>query len=163
MLKIGVTGHINIDINYIDRYKEEISDKLYNLKQDDNLILYSSLADGADRLVVYEAIKLDIKYIAVIPMEKILYKNDFDAASQLEFEELLYNANYIVTLPHTEPFNRDFQYEQAGRYISQNSDVLFALWDGKYNNLQGGTSEIVKYHLENKKQLCHFKVLRNRI
>lgn len=35
-------------------------------------------------------------------------------------------------------------------HISENSDILIALWDGKYNNLQGGTGEIVKYHSNQK-------------
>jgi len=164
MIKIGITGHRNLDKRFIKEYKEKVSKKLNELKQKYNeVILLSPLADGADRLVVNEAIKLNIKYMAIFPMNKDLYIEDFDTTSKLEFEKLLDKADNIETSPHIQPFNRDIQYELVGRFISDNCDILFALWDGKYNNLQGGTSEIVKYHLINGKELWHLKVLRNRI
>jgi len=94
-------------------------------------------------------------------MQKELYQYDFDTTSNLEFEKLLEKVDDIVTLPHIKPFNRDIQYELLGKYMSDNSDILFALWDGKYNNLQGGTSEIVKYHmLKDKYTLYHLLVSR---
>lgn len=164
MIKIGITGHRVLDKRFLKKYKKQVFKKLDELKQKHNeVILFSPLADGADRLIVYEAMKLDIKYIAVLPMQKELYQDDFDSTSELEFDKLLKNAEHILTISHTKPFIRDRQYELAGRYISENSDILIALWDGKYNNLQGGTSEIIKYHLKNQKELWHIKVLRNRI
>ena len=164
MIKIGVIGHRDLDKRFIKEYKKQVFKKLDELKQKyHEVILLSPLADGADRLVVYEARKLDIKYIAVLPMQKEIYKDDFDTTSKLEFEKLLKNAEHILTISHTKPFIRDRQYELVGQYISENSDILIALWDGKYNNLQGGTSEIIKYHLKNQKELWHLKVLRNRI
>ena len=61
MIKIGITGHRNLDERFIGDYKREIFEKLSQYKHK-NIILYSALADGSDRLVVYEAIKLDIKF-----------------------------------------------------------------------------------------------------
>lgn len=164
MIKIGITGHRDLEEKFIEEYKQQVLKKLNELKQKyHKVILLSPLADGADRLIVYEAIKLDIKYIAVLPMKEELYEDDFDVASKLEFEKLLKNAECILTIPHIKPFVKDKQYELVGRYVSNNSDILFALWDGKQNGYIGGTSEIVKYHLKNKKELWHFKVHRNRI
>lgn len=164
MIKIGITGHRDLDKRFIKEYKKQVFQKLNELKQKHSeVILLSPLADGADRLVIYEAMKLGIKYIAVLPMQKELYKDDFDDTSNLEFDKLLKNAVRILTISHTKPFIRDRQYELVGQYISENSDILIALWDGKYNNLQGGTGEIVKYHIKNQKELWHLKVLRNRI
>ena len=164
MIKVGITGHRNLDKRFIKEYKEKVSKKLHELKQKyTEIILFSALADGADRLVVYEAMKLDIKYIAILPMKKDLYIDDFDTTSKLEFEKLLDKADNIETSPLIQPFNRNIQYELVGQYISENSDILIALWDGEYNNFKGGTSEIVKYHLKNQKELWHIKVLRNRI
>lgn len=96
-------------------------------------------------------------------MQKELYQEDFDSTSKLEFDTLLKNAKSILTISHAKPFIRDRQYELVGQYISENSDILIALWDGKYNNLQGGTSEIIKYHLKNQKELWYLKVDRNGI
>lgn len=164
MIKIGITGHRNLDERFISEYKKLVAKKLNELKQKHReMLILSPLADGADRLVVYEAMKLDIKYIAILPMKKELYKDDFDITSKLEFEKLLNNAEHIITIRHKKIFLRDEQYELAGKYTSNNSDILFALWDGKQNGFKGGTGEIVKYHTKNKKDLWHLKVLRNPI
>lgn len=164
MIKIGITGHIGLDKRFIKKYKKQVFKKLYELKQKyHELILLSALADGADRLVVYEAMKLNIKFIAILPMQKEQYQEDFDGTSKLEFNTLLKNAEYILTISHTKPYIRDRQYELVGQYISENSDILIALWDGKYNNLQGGTGKIVKYHSNQNKKLIHIKVDRNSI
>lgn len=160
MLKIGITGHRNLDEKFIKDYKQEVFNKLTELKEKySDILLFSALADGADRLVVYEAMKLNIKFIAVLPMCKKLYKDDFDATSKITFEILLKQADDIVLIKHKKKFSKDVQYELAGHYISDKCDILFALWDGKDTDLQGGTSEIVKYHQsKNNKIIYHIKV-----
>jgi hypothetical protein len=162
MIKLGITGHRNLDIRFIKQYKQKVLNKLIKLKQKyNNILLYSALADGADRLVVFEAIKLNIDFIVVLPMDKNIYKTDFDIESKREFDDLLEKSKEIITIPINKDFKRDLQYELAGHYISNNSDILFALWDGQYNKLKGGTSEIVKYHIKQNKKLFHLKVDRN--
>lgn len=161
MLKIGIVGHRNLDKRCIEAYKKQVFEKLSELKQKHHdIMLLSPLADGADRLAVYEAMKLNISYIAVLPIPKECYEDDFNRASKIEFEKLLNRADAMLTLSAIEPFHRDMQYEAAGKYISDTSDILLALWDGEENHLQGGTSETVKYHLKNKKALWHLKVVR---
>jgi len=164
MIKIGITGHRNLDEKFIENYKQKVFIKLKKLKKEySEIILYSALADGADRLIVYEAIKLDIKFVAILPMKKDVYENDFNTISKIEFNKLLDKAYSIVQIAHINTFCKDIQYELSGHYISDNSELLFALWDGKDTGLQGGTSEIVKYHLKNEKEICHIKVDRNDI
>lgn len=164
MIKIGITGHRNLDEKFIENYKQKVSIKLKKLKKEySEIILYSALADGADRLIVYEAIKLDIKFVAILPMKKDVYENDFNTISKIEFDKLLNKAYSIVQIAQKNTFSKDIQYELSGHYISDNSELLFALWDGKDTGLQGGTSEIVKYHLKNQKEICHIKVDRNDI
>ena len=118
-------------------------------------MVYSPLADGADRLVVEEAIKLNIPYSAILPMPKENYMIDFDSNSKKEFEYLLENANDISILPlckgstieniSTYSKERDLQYEAVGYKIADISNNLIALWDKKDIGLVGGTGEIVKY------------------
>ena len=164
MINIGIIGHRNLYINDIHRYQSEIFQKFKQLKQRyKKITLYSSLADGSDRLVIQEALKLDIGFITVLPMEKNMYEIDFSTDSQKEFNSLLDKSKGIITMSHKQTFCRDTQYEDAGYYISDSSDILFALWDGKYNMLKGGTSETVKYHLNNNKKLWHIKVDRESI
>lgn len=166
MYTIAITGHRNLNKEKIPRYRHEVCQQLEILKlQYSEVLIYSALSDGADRLVVHEAISNHIGFIAVLPMPKNIYIEDFDEASKNEFEELIKKAIYVIEIePLTNPsLNKDIQYECAGHYISDQCDVLFALWDGTYNGLQGGTSEIVKYHLTQNKPLWHLKVLRNSI
>ena len=166
MLKIGITGHRDLKKEKTSQYIHEVSQQLKRLKFLYNkIIIYSALSDGADRLVVNEAIKRNIDFIAVLPMPKDLYLEDFDDDSKNEFEKLIKKSKQVIEIDSlaNQIFNKNIQYELAGHYISDQCNVLFALWDGKYNGIQGGTSEIVKYHLNQNKPLWHLKVLRNSI
>lgn len=158
MLKIGIIGHRNLNEGKLKQYKIFIHNQLEKLKLGHkDLIIYSSLADGADRLMIHVAIELKIDFVVVLPMEKEKYNLDFSSESKKEFNELSKEAiDTIIMLDKNN--SRESQYELAGKYLSDNSDILFALWDGKYNDLQGGTSETVKYHLNKNKQLWHLKV-----
>ncbi len=163
-MKIGITGHRDLKKENIKIYQLSVNKQLKMLKENyTNLIVYSALADGADRLVVYEAIKLNIDFITVLPMNTDIYTEDFTTDSKKEFEQLIRKSKQVIqmkTIKNT-IFCREIQYELASQYISDKSDILFALWDKKFNTLQGGTSETVKYHLQQNKQLWHLKVDRN--
>lgn len=164
MIKIGAIGHIHLNNTFKKLYKRRVAKKLTELKKrHTDLVVFSSLANGADRLALHEAIKLNIDFTAVLPMDKKTYHADFNCNSKKEFDNLLKKAKDIIIMPHNHSFNRNIQYELAGYYISDNSDILLALWDGKYNNLKGGTSETVKYHLSQNKELWHLKVDRKSI
>ena len=64
MIKIGITGHRDLDKRFLKDYKKQVAEKLNLLKQKHReIVILSPLADGADRLLVYEAMKLDIKYL----------------------------------------------------------------------------------------------------
>lgn len=164
MLKIGIIGHRDLSKQKIYKYKQVVFKTLKKLQvKHQDIKLITPLADGADRLVVYQALKLNICFEVVLPMKKNEYKNDFCLYSKKEFERLLKKASNIKTLIYKNNVSRDFKYESVGKYVSDQCDILLVLWDGKYNNLQGGTGEIVKYHLNQNKKLIHIKVDRNRI
>jgi len=164
MIKIGITGHRVLDEKVIKTCKLKFFEELNLLKNKySNIVFLSPLADGADRLVVFEAIKLNIEFIAVLPMSKDEYKKDFNDASTLEFDYLLTKAKKIITLPNSSTC-RELLYEKVGYFVSDNCDMLFALWDGTYTGLKGGTSEIVKYYCSKKNYfLYHFHVSRSDI
>lgn len=164
MLKIGIIGHINLKKSCISFYEKKVYEMLKSLKERDNdILIYSSLADGADRLVVEVAMGLGIGYVVVLPMEEDLYILDFNDKSKIEFKNLLKGAIETRTMPSIKSVdNRALQYEMAGRYISDNCDILMALWDSKYIHLQGGTSETVKYHCKKSRfSLYHLPVSRS--
>ena len=156
MIKIGVVGHRDLKIESISDYRKQVSKILqYLLRKHDDVTIYSALADGADRLVVEEGIKLGIEYISILPMHTKIYEIDFDNISVINFYALLNKSKSVLTLPLINKNTiegiqiygekRDLQYEAAGHYISNNCNIMITLWDGKDTGLKGGTSETIKY------------------
>lgn len=104
--------------------------------------LYSSLADGADRLVARRAsLILGSRLVAPLPMPQADYRQDFSPKSQTEFNTLLQQAAEVIELPGLTP--RSAAYEAAGRYMLARSDVLLVVWDGQPARGQGGTGQLV--------------------
>ena len=174
LIKIGVTGHRYLD-NEIDLKKQifkVLSIEVPKLSTDNSSIMESSylcvltpLAEGADRLVAESILEFNDKsYLEVVlPLSPQDYKKTFNNPDDPRFAILLNKAKSIKQI-RNEPKNNsnienlsetDFTtnnnlflnkaFEEAGRYIANNCDVLIALWDGKKSNLMGGTSEIVEY------------------
>jgi len=148
---IAVTGHRDLSngatlarqINYtLDRVKQMIP-KLRNTPV--VLTILSSLAEGADRLVAREVLKMPgAELEAVLPLEKTDYISDFESPeSQKEFEEFLSQARRVRQVPSRG--DRREAYASAGRYIVDQCDILLALWDSKPAGGYGGTAEVVEY------------------
>lgn len=109
------------------------------------LTILSPLAEGADRLVAQEVLKVSGSRLEVIlPMDKDDYIQDFTTAkSRQEFEQLLSQAAGVrrVWLKGSRPE----VYEMVGRYVVEQCDVLIALWDGTPLAGEGGTAGAVEY------------------
>jgi hypothetical protein len=147
---MGVTGHRNLDdtpalTEAIQSTLETIRQMAPPLKNTPWLwCVLSPLAEGADRLVAREVLKADGVLEVVLPLEKDDYMADFTTEeSRREFETLLSQARGVRTLAPAA--NRTVAYEEVGRYIVEQCDVLIALWDGKSSAGRGGTQEIVQY------------------
>ena len=158
---VGITGHRDLKLECLDYYREQLFALLVTLKaRHTNVLIYSPLSDGADRLIVKEGIKLDIPFVAVLPMLKEQYIRDFERDSREEFNALLGLAQGTITIPLCQDntladityysSQRDKQYEACGHFIAKNCKTLVALWDGKDIGLVGGTGEIVKFYLTQK-------------
>lgn len=152
---IGVTGHRNLESSplltnsiqtAIEKAKQMVLPPLQFTPP--VLTILSPLAEGADRLVVREVLKYpEAELEVILPLEKNDYLQDFETAeSKAEVEELISLARSVRVLP---PKNsRTEAYEQVGRYIVDQCEVLIALWNGKQASGQGGTQEIVDYARE---------------
>ena len=161
-LVIGVTGHRDLRAEDVPKLEQRVRRIIEEFKSDlpnTPLTLLSALADGADRLVARVALELGVRLIVPLPMRREVYETDFSTArSKGEFAELLGRAGHWFELPLLDGATeaeieehgaaRDRQYEQAGAYIVRQSHLLIALWDGRYRNLVGGTSRVVKFQLE---------------
>ena len=112
--------------------------------------LLSSLAEGADRLVVSEATATlaprVVELTAVLPLAADDYAADFTSdASRAEFRAYLDSATTVVATPAVPGGGREAAYLRAGRDVVDRSDLLIALWDGRPAHGVGGTADIVAY------------------
>ncbi len=157
-LTIGVTGHRDLVAEEIPALKEQVRGFFRQLKTDFphlDLQLITPLAEGSDRLVTDIALEMGISLIVPLPMPQADYERDFSSPAAIGvFRESLKHARVINlrTLPEAQgqPMLenvRDRQYAQLGIFISNHSQILLALWDGKASDATGGTSAVVNYHL----------------
>lgn len=116
--------------------------------------ILSSLAEGADRLVARRVLsRPGARLVAVLPLPRLDYLTDFESQqSRQEFLELLGEAETVIEMPAAD--SRTKAYEQAGRYVVEQSEVLVAVWDGLPARGRGGTAEIVAWARDLGKPVC---------
>jgi len=157
-LTIGVTGHRDLLADEIPALKQKVREffqQLSNEFPDLDLQLITPLAEGSDRLVADVALESGIDLIVPLPMPQADYERDFSSPSAVDaFRNSIKKARviYLRTLQEDPgdslgPEERTRQYAQMGIFISNHSQVLLALWDGKQSTEVGGTASVVNYHL----------------
>jgi hypothetical protein len=118
------------------------------------VVLLSSLAEGADRLVARAALARGARLVAVLPMPRALYEEDFATHdSREEFRALLRSAERVIEIAPREnlsggALDRSEQYALAGAYMARRAHALIALWDGAASEHTGGTAHVVRFMLE---------------
>ncbi len=101
------------------------------------LRIVSSLADGADRLLVESnLVGKAFQLSCILPFNVSEYANDFTHESKLEYYELLKLAGYqtkqsrVLELDGKRE-NADMAYKVCGESLIKNCDLLVALYDGQ--------------------------------
>lgn len=154
-ITVGIIGHL--DIIPTDEHRKRIETLFVELAQkypNSPVHLISSIAEGADRFVADILLELKnenemyrdrFELIVPMPFSAEEYKEDFDDYSDLEFDELLKQANrsFIVTESGKES-GRPEKYLKTGKLVADSSLILIAMWDGREGKT-GGTADIVKY------------------
>lgn len=157
-LTIGVTGHRDLVAEEIPALKDKVREFFLQLQHDFpdlELQLITPLAEGSDRLVSDVAQELGVNLIVPLPMPQAEYEKDFSSPAAIEdFRGSLEKSRviHLRTLGRTrdgplDTEDRSHQYAQMGIFISNHSQVLLALWDGKPSKEIGGTASVVNYHL----------------
>jgi hypothetical protein len=157
-LTIGITGHRDLVEEEVPALKEAVRDFFLQMRRDYpdlDLQLITPLAEGSDRLVTDVALELDIELIVPLPMPQAEYEKDFSSPEAIEaFRSSLKKARVIhlrsLSVADKRPVtaaDHDRQYAQLGIFISNHSQVLLTLWDGKPSAAIGGTASVVNYHL----------------
>ncbi|MDT7542367.1 MAG: hypothetical protein QOE33_2271 [Acidobacteriota bacterium] len=156
-LLVGVTGHRDLPEAAqapLEARVSEIIDALALDCRHTPVVLLSSLAEGADRLVARVALARGARLVAVLPMPRALYEEDFASdASKDEFRALLRSAERTIEIaPRSaapaSTLDRREQYALAGAYIARHTHALIALWDGQPSKRTGGTADAVRFMLE---------------
>lgn len=156
---MGVTAHRDLVPGEIPGIQERLQSFFNSLRQAFPALplrLMTPLAEGGDQLAAEVAYSMDIPVTAVLPMPQDVYEEDFEPGQPLErFRALLSRADEIIELPPVQDqappassqAGRDLQYAQLGVFISEHSQILLAIWDGKQGPHLGGTGQVVHYHL----------------
>lgn len=171
-VRIGVTGHRTLGNASVirDNVRAAMSRLDEMLKNTPHrYVAVSPLAEGADRLVAEEVLAWRgtaseaATLEAPLPLPKKEYEKDFQTEeSRAEFEKFLEKAGRQVELEtdaakftiepgDTEETkarkkkNRSQAYRRVGLWVTDNCDVLIAVWDGDAARGIGGTAEIVGY------------------
>jgi hypothetical protein len=138
---IGFTGHRHL--KNPEAVAAALKSELAALqKAGGELVAISSIAIGADTLFAEEVIRAGIKWIVVLPMPRELFREDFTAEEWARAERLIGQAAEVRILDGIE---RPQVYVDGGKATVDNSDCLFAVWDGKPAQGPGGTAQIVAY------------------
>jgi hypothetical protein len=125
----------------------------------------SPLARGADRLAAKAAHGLGYKLFVPMPFPQAEYEKDFTGSDETtepkdpelskadldEFHDLLKLADEESRLELDGGRKEENRaYENVGRFVVRNSDLLIAIWDGNPEGRgRGGTAEIVHYAARN--------------
>lgn len=141
VVRVGVSGHRLLP-NESEAELVAIVDAVLAELGDPGTVV-SSVAEGADRLVAWRALRRPgWELLVVLPMAPDDYAADFGTAvSRDEFMRLLDAASEIDQVPD-QP-DRATAYLAAGLRVLERSDVLIALWDGEPARGRGGTADIV--------------------
>ena len=154
-ITVGVTGHRDIAHDQVHAIKQEICSILEDIRKRapaSPLLILSSLAEGADRLVVEVAAeRFGAEYAAVLPRPAEDYRQDFQSPESVsEFDRLLARARYVTVQGSSAPLDSSDKetmnnaYLRAGAWVSLHSHVVIALWDGRPSRGLGGTADIVE-------------------
>ena len=159
---IGCTGHIKL--NRINDFNEQSIRQKVNhafsvIQKQYSAVLLCGLAYGADTLFAEEAIKCGVKVVAVLPCSQQEFANE-----QLDGGKK-FNALIKCAQSQIEVVNSKNKYLGVSKYIVDNSNELFALWDNKILPLKdengndinkGGTFDTIKYAKSQNKNVTLF-------
>ncbi|HLX25596.1 MAG TPA: hypothetical protein VKR05_01280, partial [Candidatus Cybelea sp.] len=150
-LIVGVTGHRDLardDDSVTAARVRDFLDTLQTAYPHTPIVLLSSLAEGADRLVAEAALDCGAELYSVLPMQAQVYEQDFASAESVEqFRRFMARSSGALVVDAPGP-ERDRGYAAAGAFIVSHSEILIALWDGNEDEMRGGTSQIVRFALQ---------------
>jgi len=144
---IALTGHRNIVKQ--KRLKAEVSeyfDELIAKHGNKEIVLLSPLFDGANILVVKVFLEKhkkhkNLRLVVPLPFEKERYIKGLNRIRKKEFLKFSKQADGIFQIPSM----GDPAYVELGKYLVNISDILLAVWDGTFNEIEDCADDTVAY------------------
>jgi hypothetical protein len=142
----GITGHRELEnIDWIKTIMlEVINEKVVTYG-------FTCLATGADEIFAEILRQKRINYTAVIPCHK--YETTFKPSELSNFHISKNIALNLIELNYERPSEKAFN--EAGKTVVDNSEMIIAVWDGEEAIGLGGTADIVEYAKSKKKYIIH--------
>lgn len=150
-MRVGITGHQDMgDSETIDWVRDAMTRVVAESGVEEGI---TSLAVGADQLFADILRSQGIPYWVIIPC--LNYESTFAGREHLyTYRALLKDAAIRMTLSdYGEP--SEFAFLQAGKLVSDMSDLLIAVWNGQKARGMGGTGDIVQYARTKGKAVVH--------
>jgi len=158
LFRIGFSGHQQLGneatIAFVSQSLRELLTKYREQAQTCNqeMLVFSALAPGADQLFVETALELDIPVEAVIPCAE--YEKIFASAeARSAFHHLLALCRKIHQLPAQAC--SDEAYLEAGHWIVDHCDLLILVWNGYPAGGKGGTADVASYARLSRRPFIH--------
>ncbi|MBB5052779.1 hypothetical protein HNQ36_002753 [Afipia massiliensis] len=155
-MQVGITGHQDrrgIDWDWVgNALRAELRSRRGVTKA------LSSLAAGSDQVFARAALSIGIPVMAVIPMDG--YERFFAPEARKEYEDLVSQCE-VKVLNWVGDERAGFF--AAGKFIVDNSDLLFAVWDGEESKGLGGTANVVTFAVRASRQVVHFNPITKRV
>ena len=176
-ITVGIVGHREIAASDFDRVREQIREILisYRLQAPSTpILLLTAMAEGADQIAAEVGLGIEgVLVVAVLPMLSSEYEKDFNGEEKIATYRHLLDRSFAViqacdfygqiggaesrknSRHDTDESRtaRDEAYRDCGRFISQQSHLLIAVWDGELSSLDVGTSDTVSHRLNASKSI----------
>jgi hypothetical protein len=141
MPRIAVSGHRGLPPGTVTLVDKAIRAAL---AESDDVTGLSCLADGADQIFARAVVDSGGALEAVIPAAR--YRERLPEGAHAEYDDLFSRAIEVHRLPFTESTSESHM--AASKLMVDQSDELYAVWDGQPARSYGGTADVVAYAQE---------------
>lgn len=150
---VGIIGHRNINRDELDQIQRDFDLQIAEIldqAQSTPVVILTSLADGADRLIFTSKFRSRVQVYGVLPFKVSNYAKDFiGKAEKAKFLSLINSCEMIIDPSHMDSTSRVLEaralgYRIASEWIVTHSTVLLAVWDGRFSSKVGGTGDTLR-------------------
>lgn len=162
---IGLIGHRLLAESEVPKIQEAFDNflaEILSLFKFTPIVILTSMAEGADRLIFHSRYRDSVKICGILPLNFADLVKDFSSGSaRKEFQELLDQTDYLIEFGSKQKSKspskseRNRAYKECANWISDKSNSLFVVWDGKSSKGVGGTAGTINYRVKNVEKAEH--------